>query len=364
MIIKEKIIFVELKMPKSVFTEGRKEYFLPKDELAPFVCNLIASQEVVGPKARKSRFVFDKIESQDELRLDYDTTILPPKKYFFQPQQDLIKFSPDGIEECIEPRPRILFGVHPYDIKAISMLDQLFSEGKKDWNYLANRQATTIVGLNVHHVYKTAFFESMGADTVTEGYDLFLTDLGDDEGFIAEAATEKGEALLFFGSFEQAAPDQIRKRRKILDGQSGRCPQKLLHTPEEIAERVSDSFYHPVWEEMAERCFSCGSCNLVCPTCYCFDVQDVWNIDQKSGTRFRTWDGCLTEDFAKVTVQGGVENFREDRSSRYRHRIMRKAVYLNQKLGGPACVGCGRCSSACTADLANPVAVLNKIMEG
>jgi sulfhydrogenase subunit beta (sulfur reductase) len=358
-------------MPKSELlprvTEGRngnmRLFFLQKDELAPFVDNLIASQEVVGPKAKKDRFVFDKLESPNELRLDYDTTVLPPKKYFFQPQQDLIKFSPEGYKGCIEPKQRILFGVHPYDIKAISMLDHLFSEGKKDWNYLANRNAATIVGINVHTVYKYAFFESMGASIVTKGYDLFLTDIGE-EGFVVEVATGKGDALLLLGSFDEVTPDQMQKRREILYGQTDRCPQKLVHMPEEIAEKVSTSFHHPIWEEMADRCFSCGSCNLVCPTCYCFDVQDVWNLDQASGTRFRTWDGCLTEDFAKVTVQGGEENFREDRASRYRHRIMRKAVYLNTKLEGPACVGCGRCASACPADLANPVQVLNKIMEG
>ncbi|MEW6378949.1 MAG: 4Fe-4S dicluster domain-containing protein [bacterium] len=337
--------------------------FLQRDELGPFVQNLIASQEVVGPKAKKNRFVFDKIESPAELRLDFDTTILPPKKYFFQPQQDLVKFSPEGFQGCIEPRPRILFGVHPYDIKAISMLDHLFSEGKKDWNYLANRHSTTIVGINVHQVFKTAFFESIGASIVTTGYDLFLTDIGE-EGFVVEVATEKGEALLTQGKFSQAAPQQVEMHKEILYGQTDRCSQKLLHLSEEVAEKVNHSFHHPIWEEMAGRCFSCGACNLVCPTCYCFDVQDVWNLDQVSGTRFRTWDGCLTEDFAKVTVQGGTENFREDRSSRYRHRIMRKAVYLNSKLGGPACVGCGRCAAACPADLANPVPVLNKIMEG
>jgi len=337
--------------------------FLQREELEPFVSLLIAWQEVVGPKAKKNRFVFDKLESPAELRLDYDTTILPPKKYFFQPQQDLIRFSPEGFTGCIEPKPRIIFGVHPYDIKAISMLDYLFSDGKKDWNYLANRQAATIVGINVHQVFKTAFFESMGASIVTKGYDLFLTDIGE-EGFVVEVATDKGEALLAYGHFTQVTPDQAQKRRKILYGQSDRCSQKLFNLPEEVSEKVALSFYHPIWEEMASRCFSCGACNLVCPTCYCFDVQDMWNLDQESGIRFRTWDGCLTEDFAKVTVQGGTENFRQDRSSRYRHRIMRKAVYLNSKLGGPACVGCGRCASACPADLANPVPVLNKIMEG
>jgi formate hydrogenlyase subunit 6/NADH:ubiquinone oxidoreductase subunit I len=72
----------------------------------------------------------------------------------------------------------------------------------------------------------------------------------------------------------------------------------------------------------------------------------------------------LTEDFAKVSLGGGAtENFREERAERFRHRIMRKASYLNEKLGGPACVGCGRCSAACTSDIADPVNVINKIME-
>jgi ferredoxin len=42
---------------------------------------------------------------------------------------------------------------------------------------------------------------------------------------------------------------------------------------------------------------------------------------------------------------------------------MRKGAYLNEKLGSPACTGCGRCSNACTADIADPVRVINAIME-
>ena len=37
---------------------------------------------------------------------------------------------------------------------------------------------------------------------------------------------------------------------------------------------LEKSYEHPIWEEKAERCYSCASCNLVCPTCYCFDVYD------------------------------------------------------------------------------------------
>jgi formate hydrogenlyase subunit 6/NADH:ubiquinone oxidoreductase subunit I len=60
---------------------------------------------------------------------------------------------------------------------------------------------------------------------------------------------------------------------------------------------------------------------------------------------------------------GQKENFRAHHANRFRHRFMRKAAYLHDKLGGPACTGCGRCAAACTADIADPVRVLNAIME-
>jgi formate hydrogenlyase subunit 6/NADH:ubiquinone oxidoreductase subunit I len=144
----------------------------------------------------------------------------------------------------------------------------------------------------------------------------------------------------------------------------GKCAELLPYSSTEIATRVRESFGNEeLWDELAMDCFSCGSCNLVCPTCYCFDVRDSWNIDQTTGQRTRYWDACLTREFAAVTMAGGQkENFRGHHASRFRHRFMRKAAYLHDKLGGPACTGCGRCSAACTADIADPVRVLNAIM--
>ena len=36
----------------------------------------------MGPVRKENGFAFDDISQASELRLDYDTTILPPKKYF------------------------------------------------------------------------------------------------------------------------------------------------------------------------------------------------------------------------------------------------------------------------------------------
>ncbi len=99
-----------------------------------------------------------------------------------------------------------------------------------------------------------------------------------------------------------------------------------------------------------------GSCVLVCPTCYCFDVMDNPDLSLKTGERGRTWDGCLLEDFAKIS---SGENFRNTKAARYRHRYFKKGKYLFDRFGFVSCVGCGRCSSNCLPDIANPVNLFN-----
>jgi hypothetical protein len=85
------------------------------------------------------------------------------------------------------------------------------------------------------------------------------------------------------------------------------------------------------------------------------------NLDMKGGTRTRYWDGCLLQDFASIA---SGENFREKRAERFRHRIFRKSNYVPALIGGEiACVGCGRCSSGCLPDIADPVKIYNQLAE-
>ncbi|MDP6470365.1 MAG: 4Fe-4S dicluster domain-containing protein [Pseudomonadales bacterium] len=338
-----------------------KSYFLSDQNLSAFVEGLMSKYPVIAPVAKRSRFVFDKLVDVSELRLDYDTTILPPKKVFFPAKQDLIHFNKDGFTSAIDPQEQVLLGAHPHDIKGIAMSDIFYSDREYDNNYMANRNATIIIGSSVQNHYKHAFFGTMNADRALTGHDMFMTKI--DGGYAVDAVTEKGESLVALGTFEDASEAQVAAAAEVNKKAEEDCPEKLKGTAAEIREKVRDSFDSPVWEECAEKCFSCGSCNIVCCTCYCFDVQDEWNVDGASGSRFRLWDACLTTEFSEVTSPGGSENFREERAERYRHRFMRKAAYLNDQLGGPACTGCGRCSGACTADIANPATVINKVLE-
>lgn len=341
-----------------------KAYFIKENDFESFLTTLINSTRVIGPVARRTKFVFQEVKSPRELRLDYDVTILPAKKAFFPVRQPLVKFSSETMESCIDPVDQVLFGVHFYEVKAIDQLDTIFKSGHEDRNYLANRERTTIVASNIQRVSPRGFWASVGPDVKPKGHDAFLTKVAG--GYVFETLTAKGEKLIGLGKFNQASDVQFAEARKVNEKALAECKERLHHPSAEIARKVRESFRNEeLWKDVSKDCFSCGTCNIVCPTCYCFDVQDTWNLDQTSGVRCRTWDGCQLEDFAQVSLGAGAhENFREESAERFRHRVMRKMTYLNEKLGGPACVGCGRCSVGCVPDIADPVRIVERIMEG
>ena len=337
------------------------KYYLTDKALTSLVTAIMGKQPVVAPVANRSRFIFAEISNADEVRLDYDTTILPPKKLFFPTKQDLLTFDSEGGKSCIDPKEQVLFGVHPHDVKAIDMADTFYKDNHADNNYLANREATKIIASTVQNHYKNAFFGSVCTELEAKGHDALLTKV--DGGYVLEVITDKGSALLEGSDLTKASDEQSQSAEAAKTAANDNCPEKLNNSSSEIAEKVRNSFKTDVWNNFSEDCFSCGTCNTVCPTCFCFDVQDNWNLDGTSGTRYRTWDACLVCEFSEISVRGGSENFRTEKADRFRHRFMRKTSYLNDQLGGPACVGCGRCSGGCTANIANPTTIINKIME-
>ena len=121
---------------------------------------------------------------------------------------------------------------------------------------------------------------------------------------------------------------------------------------------MSASYNNPVWAETAARCVGCGTCNLVCPTCYCFEVEDEVDITASGGKRVRHWDGCLLREFSQVA---GGEVFRASLADRQRHRVFRKFKYLSEGTGVPWCVGCGRCTAYCTAGI-SIVEIVNRLV--
>ncbi|MCJ7730156.1 MAG: 4Fe-4S dicluster domain-containing protein [Sedimentisphaerales bacterium] len=336
---------------------------LKKDVFVSFVDDLIRTVKVIGVQAKGDRFDFVPLTSARDLRLDYDVTLQPPKKFFLPPAETLITYEVgDGYSSQYDCEQFVLLGVHPYDMVAINQLDELFRQDNYDSHYFARRDSATIIACDVANPSKNVFASSMGTATVKGGYDVLLTDIGD--SYLAEAATEKGENILAQATgAKEAGKEDLKKRQQVWDKNEVGLNRHQLHCSyTDLPKLLERAYDHPVWEEKAQTCFSCGSCNLVCPTCYCFNVQDDVGWDLITGKRQRAWDGCLLDGFTKVA---GEHEFRKKRSARFRHRLYRKGKYVPEKINSeiPACVGCGRCIDACLPDIANPISVYNRLIE-
>ncbi len=321
------------------------------------------STAVLAPVRRgRSSFAFQWIADPAEAVFSYPRTILPPKQALLPPREDLFVFqrAPEpAVRPPAAPDPITLFGVHPCDLAAIGQLDWAMQErhGICDPNYAARRAHTTIIGLEcLPDEY--CFCPSVGTAHTRAGADLFLTPVG--EEFVAEALTEKGEALLASAGEKRAPSAEARDTwEHWAEDKESRVSRRLKAQPKELPDLLEAEYESEVWEATAARCYSCGTCTSVCPTCFCFDVEDVVEVGLASGARRRQYDSCQFLEFASVA---GGHNFRGERPDRVRHRWFRKFVHLNREYGDAFCVGCGRCTKFCTADI-GLVEVLNSIVE-
>jgi ferredoxin len=335
-------------------------WIIDKQEMASFVTNTKSDYRVVGPKAKGTKFAFGDIEDPSDLRLDYDTSILPPKKYL-QPQEErMMTFTRSGkpvVETVIEAPPTVVMGVHTCDLHGICVLDEAFSQGYPDAHYLKRRQQTVFVGIEcLEPCDEHSFCKSMGSLTVSDGYDLHLTDLGD--AYAVDVGSEKGMQLLNrYGDARPATEADLQNLNKVLGAKWPRFPYRLEPDVGELSSLMSQSYDSPVWDQLGEICLACGQCTLVCPTCFCFNVYDEVELNLQDGQRWRRWDSCQLDEFAEVA---GGENFRERQAARLRHRFMRKGRYLNEKYGELGCTGCGRCVRSCLVDI-SPVNVFNDL---
>jgi len=337
-----------------------EELVISKDAVVPWLSDLLAGgREVIGVKKHCERYRFEKLDAAGEAVVDYDVTLQSPKKFIFPAREDLVTFAGrEGRMPPAETRERIIFGVHPYDIHAIALLDEVFKDGEPDPYYLDRRARTTIVGVDVVKPSVNAFCSSMGTATVHAGFDLMLTPVED--AYFIRVGSEKGKAVLPGKAVKKPSDTQRKEFHRAQDrAETLFALNKVVPPVRELPMLLEKHQHHPVWEELEKRCLGCGSCNLVCPTCYCFDVKDDMALDLSSGVRYRTWDGCLLKDFTRVA---SGEVFRESRAHRNRHRFFRKGKYMIEKYNKPGCVGCGRCTTHCLADI-NPVEVFNAIAQ-
>ncbi len=327
------------------------QYFLDSLRVADFVAHMMERKTVYAPHRKGVRsHVFAETTDPAAVVLDYPRTLHSVKKYFLPPRERLLSFdlASNSFEASeVEPVDAVFLGVHSYDMHAVLKLDHNFSHGQPERNYMTRREGAVFFGVSFtpdeHHFSGSV---GIGARDMT-GFDAFLAAV--DGGWALTVRTEA--ALKLVEGFEMP----------LYDGDLPVAPpfNQHIYVPQDrLSEVFEGAWENPVWDETAETCVGCGSCNLVCPTCYCFDVEDQVDVTVTGGVRERNWDGCMLREFTEVA---GGEVFREEPAACQRHRVYRKFKYISDETGEPWCVGCGRCTQSCTAGI-SIVAIVNRLV--
>lgn len=313
-------------------------------DISPFLNDLIDRVPVYGPVKSESsafsKYRFARLKSAKELEIGYGPTVIPPKKYLFPAKSDVFLYEKG---EIFPPTNKefILFGVNKRDGEGLFYLDEIMTKPISEIDFENSRQNMRLIIIDPQPPSNAL------------NCDLYLQRI-DKDHFMAYPFSDFGETLVqtkYFG------------HNKNVGTISGRnLPDEVIFHPR-LAEIVENSRDHKIWDELTEKCFTCGICSYVCPLCYCFELEDTVKITTETatdikGSREKRWDSCMLPDFAKVSFKNYRPEYRDRIYNWYHHKFVR----MPRELGFPGCVDCGRCMHFCPANI-NYREVLKELIE-
>ncbi len=326
-----------------------------KAELTEVLNRLMEHYKVYTPIRQNGMANFHLLTDGDQADFSFANTTVSPKSLMFPQSESMFEFTLDpdndqaGILQEIEKdsSPRAIVGIRPCDAKAFKLLDLNFdtSQYRDPW-WVRRRRTTTLVGLGCNNPCSTCFCTSVGSGPFSpEGLDVLFTDVGNE--LVAEAFTDKGRQLLQNAGIQTDASQETVEAVQARQQAALQAIKSLVPTENLKKLSVTELFDADFWDEVQFACINCGICTFVCPTCWCFDIQD--EVRKGNGVRLRNWDACM---FPLFTLHGSGHNPRSQKLQRVRQRFMHKLKYFEDNYdSGVACVGCGRCVQQCPVNI-------------
>lgn len=326
---------------------------------------------VIGPTARDGAIIYDDIATiadlpagwtdeqdagryrlkrrEDAALFGYAVGPHSWKRFLHPPMQTLWRARRDGDDVAVTPTPveseRFAFiGVRACELAAIAVQDRVFmGEAHVDPHYKARREHAFLVAVNCGAPAATCFCASMNTGPKARaGYDLALTELldGDEPRYLVEAGSEAGAEILAALPQRAASADDVAAADAVVNGAAAAMGRAMRA---DARETLAANPEHARWDDVAERCLSCGNCTMVCPTCFCTTTETATDLTGAETIQARRWDSCFTNDFSYL--HGGP--VRPSTRSHYRQWLTHKLSTWHDQFDMSGCVGCGRCISWC-----------------
>jgi sulfhydrogenase subunit beta (sulfur reductase) len=255
-----------------------------------------------------------------------------PTTVFFPQEEQVVIFGPDEpMQSPSAEKPLFAAGFTPQDLLCLNFIDRFFSVGHRDDIYFRRRDGAVVAAVSGFSGVNGKFVPLSGG-----GCDLEF--VFDGTVWIVVPYSPAGRRIV--AQIPDDAPDSALAAMLEKSGEFVDQDAEIIKAASQLIvnEKVPDSF----WDRVAESCIQCTGCNLVCPTCTCFGVQD-WRYAARV-ERSRIWDSCQLEGFMR---EASGHNPLGTEGSRTRRRIHHKLAADRTKWGEISCFLCGRCDATC-----------------
>jgi sulfhydrogenase subunit beta (sulfur reductase) len=152
------------------------------------------------------------------------------------------------------------------------------------------------------------------------------------------SGSSKGEAILKKLKYKNAAKLKI----KPVYNEDGKIDIKNISALVENRKQLEEC-----WQGIADNCFGCGACTVVCPLCFC--TRQSFTNDLDGGFKqCLDWDSCFAKRFSEIQNRVDLRSKNIDRLYNWYHHKFVRAPFEKKHF---LCTGCGRCAFACPANL-------------
>lgn len=323
-------------------------------QLLGLISHLVKNYQTYATQGENNRFdpthhkqvVIDELRDAKKAVLDERMSFYSWKRFFVPDCEILFDYKNEKLFERTDKKEVALVGLNLLDLKYVLLYDRVFAG---DPYYRARRNNLLIIAHNflpgpennlAHIEYKEenlnqySFDIFLAAQISTDGVEKKSS-----VGYKIFVGSKKGEELL------RALGYKNYQYVECL----GSLSEDYSASKKNIFRDKLKNHYNPkIWEELGKRCIECGKCTIVCPTCFCFRIDDTPLLEADRGQRQRCWDSCFYQEFSEVA---GGNRFLKTTAERIHFWYYHKFARIPDEYSITGCVGCHRCYQVCPVEI-------------